>query len=197
MTALTLATQTVGGAHSDGGFVEVDATNAPGLYRLDLSDAIVAAGEDGGVLYLHGATNMAPTVLRFTLEDKVAVTDVVSNGPITTDGAGNISGTVGGVDGDVTGTVGELAAQAKADINAEVLDVLSVDTFADLSATPTTPCTLKDAVVYLLMLAKNKLDDDNLTGTQQLYAANGSTVVSEATVSTVGDVTTRSAMVDP
>ena len=37
-TALTLATQTVGGAHSDGGFVEIDATNMPGMYRLDLSD---------------------------------------------------------------------------------------------------------------------------------------------------------------
>jgi hypothetical protein len=30
-TALTLATQTVGGAHSDGGFVAVDGTNMPGV----------------------------------------------------------------------------------------------------------------------------------------------------------------------
>ena len=29
-TSITLATQTVTGAHSDGGFVEVDATNAKG-----------------------------------------------------------------------------------------------------------------------------------------------------------------------
>ncbi len=43
MTQLTLATQTVTGAHSDGGFVELDATNAPGCYRLDLSDTMVAA----------------------------------------------------------------------------------------------------------------------------------------------------------
>lgn len=58
-TALTLATQTVGGAHSDGGFVEVDATNMPGVYRLDLSDTIVASA--GMVtLLLKGATNMAP-----------------------------------------------------------------------------------------------------------------------------------------
>lgn len=42
--AITLATQTVTGAHSDGGFVEVHATNAKGLYRLDLPDAAVAAG---------------------------------------------------------------------------------------------------------------------------------------------------------
>lgn len=62
-TALTLATQTVGGAHSDGGFVAVDGTNCPGQYRLDLSDTIVATA--GRVtLYLKGATNMAPCVVE-------------------------------------------------------------------------------------------------------------------------------------
>lgn len=45
-TSITLATQTVTGAHSDGGFVEVDATNAKGLYRLDLPDAVCAASAD-------------------------------------------------------------------------------------------------------------------------------------------------------
>lgn len=61
--ALTLATQTVGGAHSDGGFVAVDGTNCPGQYRLDLSDTIVATA--GRVtLYLKGATNMAPCVVE-------------------------------------------------------------------------------------------------------------------------------------
>ena len=43
--AITLATQTVTGAHSDGGFVEVDATNCKGLYRLDLPDAAIASGD--------------------------------------------------------------------------------------------------------------------------------------------------------
>lgn len=56
---LSLATQTVGGAHSDGGFVEVDATNLPGIYRLDLSDTIVAT-EGSVTLLLKGAANMAP-----------------------------------------------------------------------------------------------------------------------------------------
>lgn len=43
--AITLATQTVTGAHADGGFVEVDATNCKGLYRLDLPDAAIASGD--------------------------------------------------------------------------------------------------------------------------------------------------------
>ena len=65
--ALTLATQTVTGAHSDGGFVEIDSTNMPGVYRLDLSDAIVATGVDSVALMLKGATNMAPLPLEIAL----------------------------------------------------------------------------------------------------------------------------------
>ena len=70
-TALTLATQTVGGAHSDGGFVAVDGTNMPGVYRLDLSDTIVASA--GMVtLYLRGAANMVP----LPLEIEVVAADI-------------------------------------------------------------------------------------------------------------------------
>ena len=41
-TAFTLATQTVSGAHSDGGLVHV----ANGVYRFDLPDAAIATGAD-------------------------------------------------------------------------------------------------------------------------------------------------------
>lgn len=64
---LTLATQTAAGAHSDGGFVAVDGTNMPGVYRLDLSDAVVATGVNSVVVMLKGATNMAPVVLELEL----------------------------------------------------------------------------------------------------------------------------------
>ena len=65
--ALTLATQTVDGAHADGGFVEVDATNMPGIYRLDLPDAVCAAGVNSVVVMLKGAANMSPVVLELQL----------------------------------------------------------------------------------------------------------------------------------
>lgn len=66
-TAITLATQTVTGAHSDGGWVEVDATNMPGVYRLDLPDAVCASGVNSVVVFLHGASGMAPVVLEIML----------------------------------------------------------------------------------------------------------------------------------
>jgi hypothetical protein len=65
--AIALATQTVTGAWASGGFVEVDAVHAPGLYRLDLPDAALAVGADAVVVYLHGASGMAPLVLRIAL----------------------------------------------------------------------------------------------------------------------------------
>lgn len=68
-TALTLATQTVTGAHSDGGFVEVSSANMPGWYRLDLSDAIVASGSPIVGVHLKGAANMAPLPLEIQLTD--------------------------------------------------------------------------------------------------------------------------------
>ena len=41
---ITPATQTVTGAWSSGGFVEVDGTNEKGVYRLDLPNAAIASG---------------------------------------------------------------------------------------------------------------------------------------------------------
>lgn len=68
-TAITLATQTVTGAFSSGGFVEVDATNMPGIYRVDIPDAVFATGVDKAALLLKGATNMAPVALEYQLVD--------------------------------------------------------------------------------------------------------------------------------
>lgn len=65
--AITLATQTVTGAFSSGGFVEVDATNMPGVYRFDVPDAALATGVNSVVVMLKGATNMVPVVLEIDL----------------------------------------------------------------------------------------------------------------------------------
>jgi hypothetical protein len=68
--ALTLATLAAAdSAHSDGGFKEIDATNMPGVYRLDLPDAVCATGVPSVVVMLKGATNMSPVVLEIQLTD--------------------------------------------------------------------------------------------------------------------------------
>lgn len=54
ITASDLAA--VNSAHSDGGVKEVDATNMPGTYRLDLPDAAVATGADWVVVAIKIAS---------------------------------------------------------------------------------------------------------------------------------------------
>lgn len=66
-TGITLATQTVTGAWSSGGWVEVDATNLPGIYRFDIPNAVFATGADHAVVMLKGASGMAPVSLEYQL----------------------------------------------------------------------------------------------------------------------------------
>jgi hypothetical protein len=48
VTSIALATQTVGGAYSSGGFVQLSSANMPGMYRFDIPNAcVVAAGSYG------------------------------------------------------------------------------------------------------------------------------------------------------
>ncbi len=64
--AITLATQTVTGAYSSGGFVEIDATNMPGWYRFDVPNAAVASGRFSSI-HFKGASGMAPLPLEIEL----------------------------------------------------------------------------------------------------------------------------------
>ncbi len=65
MTAITLAAGTVG-TWSSGGFKEVNATHAPGLYELGIPNAVLASGASA-VIYLQGATNMVPCPIEIEL----------------------------------------------------------------------------------------------------------------------------------
>jgi hypothetical protein len=70
-------------AHSDGGFIEVDATNTKGLYRLDLPDAVVAAGtpsvtvsvEFDGIVEESTLIQLAPPVNAHSISDSSTAAD--------------------------------------------------------------------------------------------------------------------------
>lgn len=154
VTALTLVTlANAQAAHADGGFIEIDATNMPGWYRLDLSDAIVASGVTEAAIQLKGAANMAPVNIGIEIVEPVALADILE--PFTTDAR------------------------------------------AEPSATPASNAAALAKLDYLYMLARNKMDKDSATGLQQLYADDGTTVVSESTISTASTTTTRTEMADP
>jgi hypothetical protein len=73
--AITPITQTVAGAHSDGGFIEVDATNMPGLYRFDIPDAAIATGADSVIIQLVTGSNSIAAPLEIDLNIADAVLD--------------------------------------------------------------------------------------------------------------------------
>ena len=55
-------------AYSSGGFKEIDSTNMPGLYRLDIPNAATAGSKGrSSVIMLSGAANMAPLLLEIEL----------------------------------------------------------------------------------------------------------------------------------
>lgn len=65
-TVITLVTATQG-TWTSSGFIVVDATNMPGLYEIGVPNAAIAAGAKSVVIYLKGATNMAPVVVEIEL----------------------------------------------------------------------------------------------------------------------------------
>lgn len=107
-TAITLATQTVTGAYSSGGFVEVDSTNMPGVYRLDIPDAALAAGRSVAVM-LKGAANMAPCLLEI---DLLAQVDAVAWNALPTVALPPVAGQLPAalVGGRVDASVGAMAS---------------------------------------------------------------------------------------
>jgi len=120
---------------------------------------------------------------------------------ITGNITGNLSGSVGSVTGavgsvtgnvggNVVGSIGSLAAQAKADVNAEVLDVLNVDTFAEPGQeAPAATNTLVKKIGYLFKFLRNKVTQDATT--LRVYADDAVTVDHKATVSDDGTTYTR------
>jgi hypothetical protein len=92
------------------------------------------------------------------------------------------------VDGTYTGyvvlrTVNLVTA---AQVNAQVLDVLSVDTFAELTAPPAATSSLKDKITWLFMYARNKVTQT--AAQRKLYRDDGTTVA--GTSGTTDDGTT-------
>ena len=120
-TAITLATlAAANSAYSSGGFKEVDATNMPGVYRLDLPDAAVASGADSVVVTVKGASGAAQVSAEIQLSPRVDV-DTIKTNPVVNAGTvtfpttatlastTNITaGTIATVSGNVTGSVGSV-----------------------------------------------------------------------------------------
>ena len=65
--SIPLVARTIAQAWTSGGFAEVDSTNMPGVYRLDLPDAALAAGADDVTIVVRGASGTNGAVMTVKL----------------------------------------------------------------------------------------------------------------------------------
>lgn len=144
----------------------------------------------GTVTTVTNLTN-APTAGDLTATMKASVTTAATAAtPTAAAVTGAVGSVTGGVGGNVTGSVGSLAAQAKADVNAEVLDVLNTDTFAEPGqGAPAATTTLVEKIGFLFKAWRNKTTQTS--SEYALFADDGTTKDQEAAVSDDGSTTTR------
>jgi hypothetical protein len=89
--AITLVTQTPTGTWASGGFVEIDSSAVPGVYRLDVPNAAFAAGASDVTIVVRGASGTNGAVLTVTLssggltaaQTAAAVLDAVGSSYVT------------------------------------------------------------------------------------------------------------------
>lgn len=130
-----------------------------------------------------GTNNVIPTVTTVT----GAVGSVTGSVGSVVGAVGSVTGNVGG---NVTGSIGSLATQAKADVNAEVLDVLATDTYAEPGqGSPAATTTLAAKINYIYKAWRNKKTQTSTT--HSLFADDAATVDQKSTVSDDGTTATR------
>ena len=154
--------------------VVTDATGA--TVGVDVAAVLVDTSEIG----VAGAGLTAIDLPDQTMNITGNITGNLSGSVGSVTGAvGSVTGNVGG---NVTGSVGSLAAQAKADVNAEVLDVVNTDTFAEPGQeAPGATVSLAKKIGYLYKNWRNK--KTQTATTWSLFADDASTVDQKSTVS--------------
>jgi len=111
--SIPLVARTIAQAWTAGGFAEVDATNMPGVYRLDIPDAALAAGADDVTIVVRGAsgTNGAVMTVKLSsggLTEAQTASAVWGASPAGYNDATTFGGVVNQIDQTVTGITSQV-----------------------------------------------------------------------------------------
>ena len=161
-------------AHGDNQAIEIDATDQPGLYRVDWPDAAFVAGVSEVVLTVKVATAFTEH-LRVTIDGEVNVVewagvDVVAGAipAFAADaGGGLIVSDTGGLDADAQAAsvtaievdTAELGSAVGASISADIADVPNTiwdEAMTEISSVPAVTASFRDAIKWLFALSRNK-----------------------------------------
>ena len=85
--------------------------------------------------------------------------------------------------------LGGMSTAMKAEINAEVVDVLKTDTIAEMAqGIPTTTPTFEEAIMYLYMALTKQVDVDTTSTDYKEFYNNAGTVIWKKTITDDGTV---------
>jgi hypothetical protein len=156
--------------------------------RIDASVGAMAANVLTATAINADAITDAKVAADVTIASVTGAVGSVTGAVGSVTGAvGSVTGAVGSVTGNiggnVTGSVGSLAAQAKADVNAEVVDGLNTDTYAEpAQGAPAATASIVTKVGFLYKSWRNKT-----TQTATTYALLNDDAVTVDHKATVGD----------
>ncbi len=165
---VALATPALTDVHLDWGFLEVSATKAPGLYRLDIADGVFVTGAWSAVVSLVG-TDLDSVHLEFML---VPVDPYTGVNISTIGGTAQTSNDNGADINDIltdTAVIGALGAGLTALADKTTLDLIHTDVDAVLADTGTDGVVLKAA--GLAADAVDEILDEVVEGTITLRQA--------------------------
>lgn len=174
--------------------VDTSSTIPASLATIDNNvDAILLDTQEIGVAGA-GLTNLGGSGNNWNVgKTGYSLTPTTGLGNQTANITGSISSVTGNVDGNVTGSVGSNLELGPAEVNAEVSDVLKTDAISEMAqGAPTATPTFEEAVMYLYMALRNRLDVDTSGGTdyKEFYNDAG-TVIWKKAVSDDGSTYTE------
>lgn len=203
-TAITVSDLgSVGGVHSDGGWIAVDGANMPGLYRFDLPDAALSTTDwvviaikvasayvffERFALETQGSSEVFAEVAHasYGLSKLVRATTPANTLTVETDGMAHAdlkewlgAAPLGLLSQLVRAQTDQNSAGAKAEIQVEVAAVVDM-AIPELTTDPGATPTIKKAVMLGYMKDRNKL---SATPTLQEIRNDAGAVVLKATLS--------------
>lgn len=183
-----LIVRTVGNASATFPIPDVNAIQISG----DSTAADNAEAFFDGTGYVGGTAKLTVDVAKWN--GTTVATPATAGYPAVTikdgTGTGEIDTSSGAVASVTTaGTCSALGATAKTDVNTEMLDVLTVDTVAELSACPAATATLRDKITFLFEYFRHKVTASTTATT--MYKDDGSTPLCTNAISDSGSLFTR------
>jgi len=152
----------------------------------------VAVGGAGSALWKFTLSAAEMSAARVVIQVIDAATKAVEDQSIVIDTYGNASGQHA-FDFNLAEQLVALSTTGKSDVNAEIVDVITVDTIAELSqAQPSATPTVATALQLLYMALRNK---ETSSTTALSIRNNAGTVITKAALSDDGSIFTRDKLI--